>query len=419
MSYIDHGVKSQPEPNPEQAIQPETRNELHRRDGADPSERDRPFHWLKKCFTDCFGLPTEMYKRRKLISFDGVELAKGYNRVVATWQGLFYEFRDEDINFRDLKPGFNTAQGISTLYTKGVTIFKLSRDDTRTTPRPHRFAVIPRGNPDTPCNPLKVGVWYAHVYQTKIELNGFFKTLNSKAIARNLQKKWGLRYLHRSRDIEQALPPNSQTFQNITHPPESYPTRSIAINTQQNPQREHPRLNHPPVTDQLQSNPTIAFKPSGLNLTAQQQLPLASKPPPSFSKGTTHPHTLQNPWMPLYPWQNQWPLPQQLPQPQPPLQFQPAHFTQLSVPNYHYPHTIVPPVPTYGQACTTMPRLQQQASIPTHAQTVNPQYNHNTTPNHTDQPADRSNLQQPFSSRVHSLNLPPRVTTIPYAPAGA
>ena len=165
------------------------------------------------------------------------------------------------------KPGFNTAQGISTLSTKGVTIFKLSREDTRTTPRPHRFAVIRRGNPDTPCNPLKVGVWYAHVYQTKVELNGFFKTLNSKAIARNLKKKWGLRYLHRSRDIEQVLPPNNGTSQNIIHPP---------------------------VTDHLQPNPTIASKTSGRNLPAQP-LSLASKPIPSVSKGTTHPWTLQNP----------------------------------------------------------------------------------------------------------------------------
>ena len=100
MSYEDHGVISHPEPNPEPAIQPEICNESNGREGTDPSESDRHFHWLQKCFTDCFSLPTEMYKRRKLISFDGVELAKGYNRVIATWQGFYYELRDEDINFR-------------------------------------------------------------------------------------------------------------------------------------------------------------------------------------------------------------------------------------------------------------------------------------------------------------------------------
>ena len=60
---------------------------------AHQSEEAEHFHWLKKRFTDCFGLPTDMYKRRRLCSFDGVELAKGYNRVVATWQGLFFEIK--------------------------------------------------------------------------------------------------------------------------------------------------------------------------------------------------------------------------------------------------------------------------------------------------------------------------------------
>ena len=86
MSFENNEEISHPEPIPEPAIQPEIFNEPNGRDGIDPSESDGHFHWLKKCFTDCFGLPTEMYKRRKLISFDGVELAKGYNRVVATWQ---------------------------------------------------------------------------------------------------------------------------------------------------------------------------------------------------------------------------------------------------------------------------------------------------------------------------------------------
>ena len=147
--------------------------------GAHPMEEASHFHWMKTRFMECFGLPTDMYKRRNLISFDGVILARGYNRVVATWQGLFYELKDEDINYKDLEPGFNTAQGCSTLTTKGVRIFKLSRADTRAIPRPHRFAVLPRSNSNSPCNPLKVGVWYAHVYQTKLEINGFLKTLNS------------------------------------------------------------------------------------------------------------------------------------------------------------------------------------------------------------------------------------------------
>ena len=84
---------------------------------AQQTEEASHFHWMKNRFTECFGLPTDMYKRRNLISFDGVMLAKGYSRVVVTWQGMFFELRDEDINFKDLEPGFNTAQGCSTLTT--------------------------------------------------------------------------------------------------------------------------------------------------------------------------------------------------------------------------------------------------------------------------------------------------------------
>ena len=174
--------------------------------------------WLKQRFTECFGLQTDMYKRRKIFSFDGVLLAKGFERVVATYQGLFFELRDEDINYEGLECGFNTARGKSTLSTKGVSLFKLSRADNRTTPRPHRFAVIPSGNPSTPCNPLKVGRWYVHVYQTRVEMNGnFTKALNSRSMAQELQKLWGIQYLPRSRDVENVLPQNYPGNDRLSH----------------------------------------------------------------------------------------------------------------------------------------------------------------------------------------------------------
>ena len=58
---------------------------LRLRNTEDPtSQEDLHFDWMKKRFKDCFGLPTEMYKRLSMFSFDGVELAKGYRRVFAT-----------------------------------------------------------------------------------------------------------------------------------------------------------------------------------------------------------------------------------------------------------------------------------------------------------------------------------------------
>ena len=43
-----------------------------RQQEALPLEEARHFHWMKKRFTECFGLPTDMYKRRNLISFEVV-----------------------------------------------------------------------------------------------------------------------------------------------------------------------------------------------------------------------------------------------------------------------------------------------------------------------------------------------------------
>ena len=121
---------------------------------------------------------------------------------MATWQGLFFELKGEDIIFENLERSFNTARGITIWSTKGVQITKLNREDLRTTPRPHRFAVVPGENSSRPCNPWHVGKFYVHVYQTKLKLgDNFFKTLNSKAIARNLKEMYGIRYLPRPNDL--------------------------------------------------------------------------------------------------------------------------------------------------------------------------------------------------------------------------
>ena len=320
--------------------QRQRKHELHR------SQEESHFDWLKKRFTECFGLPTDMYKRRKLMSFDGVEVAKGYNRVVATWQGLFFELRDEDINYDALAPGFNTAQGMSTLTTKGVKLFKLSRADTRTTPKPHRFAVIPSGNPATPCNPLKVGRWYVHVYQTKIELDGFLKTLNSKAIARDLQKKWGIQYMPRSRDIDQVLPqpipPSDPTIQSVPYPSEPHPSRAPANPNEQRlynqpvPHRENLHQNNAPFTFQTRLPPTLPVTMAATNATAQPTFPLTSNPPPLLYNSPVNPYALQNPQIHQNRRQYQQPSCQQLVQQLPPVTSQPAQFAQFPVPSYYY-----------------------------------------------------------------------------------
>ena len=160
------------------------------------------FEWMRDEFKKCFGLPTDSYKQRAINSFDGVLIANGYNKVVPTWQGLYFELKGDDIAFENLDRSFNTARGVIIWSMKGVQIFKLHREDLRTTPRPHRFAVVPNGYPTKPCNPLTVGKFYCHVYQTKVQLGeNNFKALNSKTMAKTLQQRYGTHYLPRPRDL--------------------------------------------------------------------------------------------------------------------------------------------------------------------------------------------------------------------------
>ena len=319
------------------------------------SQEDLHFDWMKKRFKDCFGLPTEMYKRRSLFSFDGVELAKGYRRVVATWQGLYYELKDQDINFNGLHQDFNTAWGKSTLTTKGVTLFKLSRRDTRITPRPHRFAVVRKGNPTTPCNPLKVGCWYVHVYQTKISINGVLKTLNSKAIAKKLKEMWGLHYLHRPSDIDQMpnQQPNPPTDLRRQHNQNQYEFRPTYPSNNPNERRSNvqqiPPGNNSSTTFYRRPVTNIPAATDGLNTTTMSHFPFANNPPPYAYNPSTPPWMPQKPYYLQYQQQHQQLSPYHPIQTQPSGNFQPAQGYQHYTSNQAY-NSNIQPTATYPNA---------------------------------------------------------------------
>ena len=101
------------------------------------------FQFLKKEFTDRLGLPVDSGKRRKIYSFDGVQIAEGYEKVVTTWQGMFFQMNGEDIIFENLRKENRRNRNLTIYKTKGVELFKLQMEDRRITPRPHRFAVKP------------------------------------------------------------------------------------------------------------------------------------------------------------------------------------------------------------------------------------------------------------------------------------
>ena len=99
---------------------------------------------------------------------------------------MFFEISGEDMAFGYL---YREERADQLVYsTKGVKIFKLKKPSSRETPYPHRFLVNPPTWFRGACSPLKVGIWYAHVYQTKLEIQNILRSLNSKAIARELRR---------------------------------------------------------------------------------------------------------------------------------------------------------------------------------------------------------------------------------------
>ena len=76
-------------------------------------------------------------------NFDETIIAKGFYRVVITWQGMFWEHSREDICFKNLKKVEYTMEGFEGWKAKGVNVFRLTKRDNRAKPRAHRFGVFP------------------------------------------------------------------------------------------------------------------------------------------------------------------------------------------------------------------------------------------------------------------------------------
>ena len=94
--------------------------------------------------------------------FDGELVAKAYNRIIPTYQGYFIELEENDIIWTYLQRDHFPAWGDDSWITPGLSVFRLSRPDTRRTPKPHRFALKTPANYTHPCNPLLHNKWYIH-----------------------------------------------------------------------------------------------------------------------------------------------------------------------------------------------------------------------------------------------------------------
>ena len=187
-------------------------------DEEDPEEQPKNFKYLKKCFMDQIGIDMENKQSRSIFNFDETLIAKGFERVVVTWQGMFWEYSHDDISFRNLKKDQFPPEGFESWSAKGVKVLRVIKPCRRSKPFAHRFAVIPPEHFRGVCNPLEVGKYYSHVYQTKVMVGREMKTLRSKLMARELKLICGASYHHRKYDLEKkdSVDLNGQQFQPLS-----------------------------------------------------------------------------------------------------------------------------------------------------------------------------------------------------------
>ena len=159
------------------------------------------FHYLRECFQDQIGLPIWEPWQAPILSWNNVKIAKGYERVALTWQGIFWEVTRKDILFDNLTELVNREEGMRKWVTNGVTVYQF-QDGYNHVLRRHRFAVVPPTSDKVCRGDLRPDRYYIHVYQTRVQTsNGDLKWLRSKEIAKHLWRTWGNSYYPRRQDI--------------------------------------------------------------------------------------------------------------------------------------------------------------------------------------------------------------------------
>ena len=329
------------------------------------SFRQSPKHanYMDNCFESRTGLDPHSRVEVNISTFDGVLVAKGYNRIVTTWQGYFVEMDDKDIVKDHLTWNAYPDEGEESLLSRGLKIFSLTRPDNRRWPRAHRFAIKPPPQWTVPCNPLSTDKWYLHVYQARFLVGNTFKSLNSRTMASKLRELYPDSYHPRGKDLllisNQQPNLSSQSGKPTQAPAPSAPTQTTSLQY------------HPPLYSQPQFNPTSIMP---LSFHNQPFLPPCTRIPIEYTRPTA-PFT--QPWPTRNAWQHPPPAPVPIPQ-----HFPAANYQVQPTTNFN---PLLPPKPT----------VHHPVPIPTYSQVANPYYF--TTAGNTSNPS-------PYYSKQHSIS---------------
>ena len=156
--------------------------------------------FLEDCFKRQIGLPINGRQTKNIYSFTNKLVAKGYTKVVTTYQGMYYVMEREQVNWGMFKDRKITIDGDWCWRSEGVTVYNPSRNLPNRTIVPHRFAIKPIQNTNR-CS-LRTDRYYIHVYQTKVGSSR--RTLSSKGIAEELRTRFGGVYMPREIDKQKS-----------------------------------------------------------------------------------------------------------------------------------------------------------------------------------------------------------------------
>ena len=166
-------------------------------------KRGDHFGYLHSCFQRDVGLPLLEPQTKNICSFANILIATGYERVVCTQQGMYYQLNENDIVFKNLRQKIKTARGEKRWSCEGATVYNWDGSYEHVMQR-HRFAMIASENTQVNFRDIRSNKWYVHVYQTKIEHgHNDLRTLRSREMARYLHNKWKETYWPRNIDIRE------------------------------------------------------------------------------------------------------------------------------------------------------------------------------------------------------------------------
>ena len=193
--------------------------------------------FLENCWESQIGLPVKKATRVKIFNFDNIQFLKGYQRIVTTDQGQYFKLKKTDIDFSVLTKDIDKYGNRGRLRTwsmKGVSVFLVVKPILFPNPLPHRFAV--KLDREGTCNWLEVGSYYCHTYQTKVEVQGEFRILQSRIMATKLQDMFKERYYPRRNEFSRGRAQNS--------PPADNASRKVTV--PRNPSRVYTTWQHIP-----------------------------------------------------------------------------------------------------------------------------------------------------------------------------